>query len=152
MAAAERDPYRTLGVDRGASILEIARARRRLAKRYHPDVAGASWATERMREVNEAWNILADPSARAAWDQLPSRDPDPAAWVAWTAGPPRSTAVSVHHQGGNGWWWALAAVMVLLFAILVGGMIAASDGPAPGTRDSPVLQDNLDSPWDLIGP
>ena len=144
MTSSEPDPYRTLGVDRDASILEIARARRRLAKRFHPDVAGSSWPTDRMREVNEAWSILADPSARLVWDQLHPLAPDPAAWVAWPSAPSRSTEVSVQGQGGNGWWWTLAAVMALLVLILVGGMIAAIDGPSPGTRDSPVLQDNLD--------
>ena len=148
----ERDPYRTLGVDRDASILEIARARRRLAKRYHPDVASASSATDRMREVNEAWSILADPSARLAWDGLHPRVPDPAIWASWTSGSSRSTGVSVQERGGNGWWWTLAGTLAVLVLILVGGMIAASDGPRPGTRDSPVVQDNLDSPFDLTGP
>jgi hypothetical protein len=146
MLAAERDPYRTLGVDRDASILEIARARRRLAKRYHPDVASGSWATDRMREVNEAWSILADPSARLAWDQAHAQPPDPGVWVNYPPGPPRSAAVPAQDRGGNGWWWTLAAVVVLLVLVLVGGMIAAIDGPSPGTRDSPVLQDNLDWP------
>lgn len=137
-----------MGVDREASILEIARARRRLAKRYHPDVAGASSATARMREVNEAWSILADPSARSAWDQLHPRARDAAAWVSWAAGcaAPTGRGVAVDKHGGNGWWWTLAAVTALLVFILVGGLIAAIDGPSPGIRDSPVLQDNLDRP------
>ena len=38
--AIDPDPYRTLGLARGASIDEIKRAYRRLAKIHHPDAAG----------------------------------------------------------------------------------------------------------------
>ena len=78
-----------------------------------------------------------------AWDQLHPQAPDPAVWATWPASPVRSAGATVQGQGGNGWWWTLAAVVVLLALILVGGMIAAIDGPSPGIRDSPVLHDNL---------
>lgn len=65
---AEIDPYATLGVPRTASRDEIARAYRRLAKRYHPD-AGAT-PTGTMSRINEAWHILSDPTRRARWDRL----------------------------------------------------------------------------------
>jgi hypothetical protein len=51
------DPYVVLGVARDASALQIARARRRLAKRYHPDL-NPDGDAERMRRVNEAWSIV----------------------------------------------------------------------------------------------
>jgi hypothetical protein len=64
------DPYAILGVSQGASLLEIARARRRRAKQYHPDLAGGAGRADdsRMREINEAWRILVTPSERADWD------------------------------------------------------------------------------------
>ncbi|HEX2765416.1 MAG TPA: J domain-containing protein [Candidatus Limnocylindria bacterium] len=65
---AKIDPYATLGVPRTASRDEIARAYRRLAKRYHPD-AGAT-PTGTMSRINEAWHILSDPNRRAEWDRL----------------------------------------------------------------------------------
>jgi len=34
------DPYRTLGLERGASLDEVKRAYRRLVKANHPDAAG----------------------------------------------------------------------------------------------------------------
>ncbi len=63
----EIDPYAVLGVPRGATRREIARAYRALARQHHPD-AGAP-AAERMSRINEAWHVLSDPSRRATWDR-----------------------------------------------------------------------------------
>jgi hypothetical protein len=66
----ELDPYVVLGVPRTATRLEIARAYRRLAKRWHPDAAGAvaDEQARAMARINEAWHTLSDPSRRARWD------------------------------------------------------------------------------------
>lgn len=54
-----RDPYEVLGVPQGASDDEIKAAYRKLAKKYHPDLNGGSAEAEaKMKEVNEAYNIL----------------------------------------------------------------------------------------------
>jgi hypothetical protein len=50
------DPYALLGVPPGASERELARAYRRLAKRWHPDRAGED-AARRMAELNQAYEI-----------------------------------------------------------------------------------------------
>ena len=63
------DPYATLGVARGASPLQVARAHRRLAKRFHPDLHPGEAGTERMRRINDAWRILSTPARREAWDR-----------------------------------------------------------------------------------
>ena len=63
------DPYEVLGVHRGATPLQVARAHRRLAKRYHPDLHPDSGADSAMRRINEAWVILSTPSRRAAFDR-----------------------------------------------------------------------------------
>ena len=62
------DPYAVLGVPRDASPLQVARAHRRLAKRYHPDL-GAEGDAERMRRINEAWALLSAPARRAEFDR-----------------------------------------------------------------------------------
>jgi DnaJ domain len=62
------DPYHTLGVPHGASTLQVARAHRRLAKQYHPDLHPGEDVSERMRRINEAWGILSSPVRRAAYD------------------------------------------------------------------------------------
>jgi curved DNA-binding protein len=65
-----QDYYRTLGVARDASVEEIRKAFRRLARKYHPDVSKEPDAEARMKEVNEAYAVLSDPEKRAAYDQL----------------------------------------------------------------------------------
>ena len=54
-----RDPYEVLGIPQTATDDEIKAAYRRLAKKYHPDLNGGSAEAEaKMKEVNEAYNIL----------------------------------------------------------------------------------------------
>jgi curved DNA-binding protein CbpA len=66
------DPYAVLGVSHEATPLQIARAHRRLAKRHHPDLNPGEDA-ERMRRINEAWQILSVPARRTAYDQTRAR-------------------------------------------------------------------------------
>lgn len=57
-----KDYWAILGVPRGASLEEIRRAYRRLAWQYHPDRnRGDATAEQRMREINEAYEVLSDP-------------------------------------------------------------------------------------------
>lgn len=62
------DPYAVLGVARGASPLQVARAHRRLAKRFHPDLHPDEARSDRMRRINDAWRLLSNPARRAEWD------------------------------------------------------------------------------------
>jgi hypothetical protein len=62
------DPYRILGLPHTASPMQVARAHRRLAKQYHPDLHPGEDVSERMRHINEAWQILSSPVRRAAYD------------------------------------------------------------------------------------
>jgi molecular chaperone DnaJ len=65
---AERDYYEVLGVERGASDADIKKAFRRLAQRWHPDVSEDPEAQERFKEINEAYQVLADPQRRQQYD------------------------------------------------------------------------------------
>jgi curved DNA-binding protein CbpA len=60
------DPYRVLGVARGATKAQIKAAHRTLAKRFHPDAATGD--AHRFRDVHEAYQLLADPLRRREWD------------------------------------------------------------------------------------
>lgn len=59
-----RDPYDVLGVSRSASDDEIKKAYHKLARQYHPDNfagsggAAAEGAEEKMKEINEAYDII----------------------------------------------------------------------------------------------
>jgi curved DNA-binding protein len=65
-----RDYYEILGVPRTATAEEIKKAWRKLARKYHPDVSKEPDAAERMKEINEAYEVLSDPEKRAAYDRL----------------------------------------------------------------------------------
>ena len=67
------DPYRVLGVARGATKAQIKAAHRALAKRYHPDAATGD--SRRFRDVHEAYQLLADPLRRREWDVHHSAGP-----------------------------------------------------------------------------
>ena len=62
------DPYKILQVDSEAEDEVIQAAYRRLAQKYHPDVATGPGAEARMSGINAAWEILRDPARRAAYD------------------------------------------------------------------------------------
>jgi|GEM_PF-1098898 len=53
------DPFRLLGVSPGANLETIKQAYRRLARKYHPDVAGEQFK-EQFQRVNEAYRFLSD--------------------------------------------------------------------------------------------
>jgi curved DNA-binding protein CbpA len=66
---ASPDPYKTLQVDPEAEDEVIAAAFRRLARKYHPDVAPDPEAAARMAAINAAWATIGDPTKRAAFDR-----------------------------------------------------------------------------------
>lgn len=63
------DYYTVLGVPRDASAEQIKKAYRKLAMKYHPDVADTPDAAERFKEIGEAYEVLHDPNKRAMYDR-----------------------------------------------------------------------------------
>lgn len=68
MATTKRDYYEILGVSKGASADEIKKAFRRKAVELHPDKQGGDEA--KFKEINEAYEVLKDPSKRQRYDQF----------------------------------------------------------------------------------
>lgn len=93
--------YEALGVSAGDEVATIRRAYLAAARRHHPDFhADADPATrhgnaEQMRRLNDAWAVLGDPAARAAYDLSLARHQDPGA-ARRSAGEPIPPA-------GKGW-------------------------------------------------
>ena len=68
-----KDYYSALGIDRTASEEDVRKAYRKLARKYHPDVSKEADAEKRMRDINEANDVLRDKEKRAAYDALADR-------------------------------------------------------------------------------
>lgn len=67
-----KDPYKTLGLTKGASAEEIRRSYRKLARKHHPDANRDDPAAEgRFKEVQHAYEILSNPEKRRQYDEGP---------------------------------------------------------------------------------
>jgi len=65
-----KDPYRLLGVSRGASEDEIRKSYRRLVREHHPDAnPDDPGAEERFKEIQHAYEVLSDPGKRREHDE-----------------------------------------------------------------------------------
>ncbi len=68
----QRDYYAILGIPPHASALHIRQAYRRCVREVHPDLnpERAGWATQQLKLVNEAYQVLREPVLRQQYDQL----------------------------------------------------------------------------------
>jgi curved DNA-binding protein CbpA len=97
------NPYATLGVRRDATAQQVRRAYRRLAKRYHPDLHPDAETTTRMGRINQAWEILSNPTRRARYD-VDNPPHGPAGSGHWSSSPRRpSPAATAQGTRSPGW-------------------------------------------------
>jgi molecular chaperone DnaJ len=63
------DLYELLGLARGATLIEIKRSYRRLARKYHPDInPGDHTAEAHFKDIALAYETLSDPESRLRYD------------------------------------------------------------------------------------
>ena len=68
----KRDYYEVLGINKNATDDEVKKAYKKLAKKWHPDLNpdNKKEAEDKMKEINEAYDIHKDPKKRAQYDQF----------------------------------------------------------------------------------
>lgn len=76
--ADKRDYYEVLGLQKGASEDEIKKAYKKKAREFHPDLhPDDPTCEEKMKEVNEAYEVLSDSEKRSRYDQFGHAGVDP---------------------------------------------------------------------------
>lgn len=130
------DPYLLLEVPHTATIDDIKKAYRKLAKQWHPDKNGDSLdAAEMFRKIKAAYDCLIDPIKRAAEDL--KRKQREQAETAKKAEAERQARTYSYHpsQGRSGInpWLAITALVALVFimaALIRSSPTASNPRPA----------------------
>jgi curved DNA-binding protein CbpA len=134
------NPYAVLGVLPTASAAQVRDAYRRLAKESHPDRRPDAQATEKMQRINQAWEMLSSPAARARyhaqsaapattyphWASAPrSARPRYAARPTWADSRPFADPVGDSGASPLRWAIVLATVPLAFFlgAVVLGGLL-----------------------------
>ncbi|HET7030721.1 MAG TPA: J domain-containing protein [Candidatus Limnocylindrales bacterium] len=161
------DPYKVLQVDSEAEDEVIQAAYRRLAQKYHPDVATGPEAAARMAAINVAWELLRDPARRAAFDLArrlqrhaaersgassarPATNSPPAAGAGWASG--TSGSASPHGpERISGDWSSGRSSQGSGYdpAQMRTADTFAAAGPAPGDPSGTVLRFGRYAGWSL---
>ena len=66
----KRDYYEVLNIEPSATVDQIKKAFRKLAKIYHPDINKDPKAEDKFKEINEAYDVLKDKNKRKAYDMF----------------------------------------------------------------------------------
>ena len=65
-----KDPYKVLGLSRGASQEDIRKAHRKLVRQYHPDANPEDpRAEERFKDIQQAYEVLSNEKKRREYDE-----------------------------------------------------------------------------------
>ena len=97
----KRDYYDILGVNRNASPEDIKRAYRRLVKQFHPDIYKGDDANEKIKEINEAYEVLSDADKRGTYDRFGHAGPQSFGGGGGASGFPDITDIFEEFFGGG---------------------------------------------------
>ena len=107
----KKDYYRTLWISKNASDVEIKKAYRKWAMKYHPD--RNLWdktAEKQFKEINEAYEVLSDSKKRKVYDNpMGWFDFSQFGWASWWRGQQRGQQTQADFDvwdifGGMFWW------------------------------------------------
>jgi curved DNA-binding protein CbpA len=136
MASPTPSHYERLGVAPDAELPELRAAFRALSKRYHPDTTSlpGAEAEEAFRQLRQAYSVLSDPQARAAYDvrlRQPASPPivlnTPPARPPAVVAAPRPASVRRSLSGGE-WFALLLLALAMAFSLLLGIGVAWARG------------------------
>src|SRR5262249_4630374 len=128
--------YHVLGLPEGASHEQVKTAFRTLARRFHPDVnAGSDAAEQRFKEVSQAYETLADPGARAAYDRALVCRAAEVRRRRWTFAATAAITFALTTSAiGPALWWTLAKHGFEPARVIGSG--AAGRGPVAGALET----------------
>ncbi len=69
-----KDFYSILEIDKGSTQDDIKKAYRKMSKKYHPDVNKESNASDKFKEISEAYDVLSNPEKRSNYDNFGTTD------------------------------------------------------------------------------
>jgi curved DNA-binding protein CbpA len=140
--------YHALGLPQGASHEQVKAAFRALARRFHPDVnAGNNAAEQRFKEVSQAYETLADPRARAAYDRALVCRTAEVRRRRWTFATTAATTFALTTSAiGLALWWT--QVMRRSEPVLASVPDAAGRGPIVGAQEAKRASGEAKGPTD----
>jgi curved DNA-binding protein CbpA len=146
------DPYRVLEVDPEASDDAVKAAYRRLARRYHPDLASEPDAAAKMAVVNRAWELVGEPAARARFDRdrrLGRANPGIEPPTPTPAPPPRPRTPPPPEQVSSDWTSGRSSVGGTYDDSMREPDGLGAAGPPPGRPSGSVLNFGRYAGWSL---
>jgi WD40 repeat protein len=90
--------YKILGVDPRATLEQVRKAYRKLAREYHPDVNPDPKAHDRMAQINAAFEVLGDPVRRNEYDTSIGNTPRPEPTADGTVQRPEMVEATLIHR------------------------------------------------------
>lgn len=132
------DPYKVLGVEKGATQEEIKRAYRRKAKEFHPDLhPDDPNAAMKMNELNQAYDMLLNPEKHA---QQQARQQAQRQYQNPYGSQQQSYGQQGSYQGQGGWYSDFGGFGFGFDDFFGGGYSGSVQPPREMPGDSPVIR------------